>query len=251
MAPLTEHALKNLAHWERQSDDYEARHSDQLSRHPMAWGCWSVPESELSVLDDVAGKDVLELGCGAARWSIALAKCGARVVGLDISERQLAHARRYMSNAGVEFPLVRASAEAVPLATASFDIVFCDHGAMTFCDPYLTVPEAGRLLRRGGLLAFSAATPILNVCWNDADDRVDDRLHANYFERRRFEDAEAVNFSLPYGDWIALFRRNGFVIEDLIELRPPSHARTTYTDYAPIDWARAWPAEQIWRVRKD
>jgi hypothetical protein len=34
-----------------------------------------------------------------------------------------------------------ASAETVPLADGSFDIVFCDHGAMNLADPYRTVPE--------------------------------------------------------------------------------------------------------------
>lgn len=250
MDALTEYARKNLEHWDRQSDDYEAQHSEQLNRNPMAWGCWSVPESQLHVLGEVSGKDVLEFGCGAARWAIALAKHGARLVGLDVSARQLEHARRNMSAAGVDFPLVHASAEAVPLMDNSFDVIFCDHGAMTYCDPYNTVPEARRLLRRGGLLAFSAATPILNVCWNEAEDRVDDRLHANYFDQRRFEDTSSVNFSLPYGEWIALFRRNEFTIEDLIELRPLEDAQTTYSDYAPLSWARAWPAEQIWRVKK-
>ncbi len=250
MDALTGHARKNLKHWDQQSNDYEAQHSEQLSSNPMAWGCWSVPESQLHVLGDVNGKDVLELGCGAARWAIALAKRGARVVGLDVSARQLEHARQNMSDACVDFPLVHASAEAVPLADASFDVIFCDHGAMTYCDPCRTVPEAGRLLRGGGLLAFSAATPILNICWNESEDCVDDRLHANYFEQRRFEDASSVNFSLPYGEWIALFRRNGLTIEDLIELRPPEGAQTSYTDYAQITWARTWPAEQIWRVKK-
>ena len=58
----------------------------------MAWGVWQVPESELQVLGDVRDKDVLELGCGAAQWSIALARVGARPVGIDLSERQLDHA---------------------------------------------------------------------------------------------------------------------------------------------------------------
>src|SRR5271165_2689661 len=154
MDALTDQARKNLKHWDQQSDDYEARHSEQLTRNPMAWGCWSVPESQLHVLGDVSGKDVLEFGCGAARWAIALAKRGAHVVGLDVSGRQLEHARRNMRDAGVDFPLVHASAEAVPLTDASFDVVFCDHGAMTYCDPYRTVPEAARMLRQGpaGLL---------------------------------------------------------------------------------------------------
>jgi ubiquinone/menaquinone biosynthesis C-methylase UbiE len=211
---------------------------------------WSVPEAELRVLGDVHGKDVLELGCGAAQWSIALSKLGARCVGLDNSERQLAHARRLMADAGVAFPLVHASAEAVPLADAAFDIVFCDHGAMSFADPERTVPEAARLLRPGGLFAFNAATPLHFLCWDKPQDRVGDRLRANYFERTSDDDGEAVVFSRTYGDWIRLFRRHGFAIEDLIELRPPEGATSTYTDYVTYEWARAWPAEQIWRLRR-
>ena len=211
---------------------------------------WSIPEAELHVLGDVSGKDVLELGCGAAQWSIALAQLGARCVGLDNSARQLEHARKLMAAAGVEFPLVHASAESVPLADASFDIVFCDHGAMSFCDPQRTVPAAARLLRAGGLLAFNAETPLHFVCWDDPQDRVGEQLRANYFERVHADDGESICFSLPYGEWIRLFRRHGFVVEDLIELRPPPGARTTFADYVTYEWARTWPAEQIWRLRR-
>jgi SAM-dependent methyltransferase len=210
---------------------------------------WSIPEADLRVLGDVRGKDVLEFGCGAAQWSIALTKLGARSVGLDNSARQLEHARRLMAEASVEFPLVHASAENVPLADASFDVVFCDHGAMTFADPERTVPEAARLLRAGGLFAFSAHTPLHFICWDELADRIGDRLRANYFECTS-DEGEAVAFSRPYGEWIRLFRRHGFAIEDLIELRPPEGATSTYSDYVTYDWARAWPAEQIWRLRR-
>jgi len=64
-----------------------------LARHGAAWGVWQIPEDEIHALGEVAGKDVLELGCGAAQWSIELAGRGARPVGLDLSERQLEHAR--------------------------------------------------------------------------------------------------------------------------------------------------------------
>jgi ubiquinone/menaquinone biosynthesis C-methylase UbiE len=216
----------------------------------MAWGVWSIPESELNVLGEVHGKDVLEFGCGGAQWSIALAKRGARCVGLDISERQLEHARTAMRRHGVDFPLLRASAENVPLPDASFDIVFCDHGAMTFADPAHTVPEAARLLRSGGLFAFSHETPLHFVCWDERSDRVSTQLQTSYFDKRYADDGTSVVFSLPYAEWIRLFRNHSFIVEDLIELRPPQDAQTTYTDFVTMEWASAWPAEQIWRLRK-
>src|ERR1700736_699806 len=93
---LTEHARMNRAHWDAETDDSETHHGETLARAPLACGVWSILGSELRVLGDVRGKDVLELGCGAAQWSIALAKRGARCVGLDNSARQLEHARRAM-----------------------------------------------------------------------------------------------------------------------------------------------------------
>jgi len=210
---------------------------------------WQIPEAELSVLGDVAGLDVLELGCGAAQWSISLARLGARPVGLDLSRRQLEHARAAMGRAGVEFPLVEANAEEVPLEDESFDVVFCDHGAFNFADPRRLVPESSRLLRAGGLLAFSLTSPILDIFWNEEREEVDERPQNDYFELCRFEDEEGVNFQLRYGEWIRLFRANGLVVEDLIELRPPADAETSY-DMVTLEWARRLPAENIWKARK-
>lgn len=240
----------NRLHWDSKSDEYQSAHGDQLRRNPLAWGVWSIPEDELQILGDIEGKDVLELGCGGAQWSIALTKRGARCVGLDNSARQLKHARENQEIAGVEFPLVHASAENVPLPDCSFDVVFCDHGAMTFADPLRTVPEAARLLRPNGLLAFSAETPLHFICWDESAHAVGPALKESYFDRRKADDGSSVCFSLPYGDWIALFRRCGFLIESLFELRPPENAKTSYTDFVSFEWADTWPAEQIWRVRR-
>lgn len=240
----------NRAHWNLTSDEYQSAHGMQLAKNPLAWGVWSIPEDELRVLGDVWEKEILELGCGGAQWSIALTKRGANCVGLDNSERQLEYAQKNQREAGVEFPLVHGSAENVPLPDDSFDIVFCDHGAMSFADPLRTVPEAARLLRSGGLLAFSAETPIHFICWDDAKDAVGTTLGSNYFERKHADDGSSVCFSLPYGEWIALFRKSAFFIESLIELRPAPGATTTYNQFASFDWASAWPAEQVWRVRR-
>jgi len=249
---LPEHAAANRECWNADSDTYQSDHGPQLAASGgLAWGVWQIPEATLQVLGDVKGRDILELGCGAAQWSIALAKAGARPVGLDLSENQLAHAARLMAEAGVDFPLVHASAEAVPLPDGSFDIVFCDYGGMTFADPYATVPEAARLLRPGGLLAFCGATPLVEMCYPEDGDHPGDRLLLDYFSMWCLRYEGYAEFMLPYGAWIRLFRAHGFVIEDLIELRPGPDVASSYRDEADRDWYRRWPGEQIWKVRKE
>ncbi|HET8862276.1 MAG TPA: class I SAM-dependent methyltransferase [Solirubrobacterales bacterium] len=249
-AGLSEHARRNRAAWNADADDYQAQHGQQLAGDGRAWGTWGLPESELQVLGEVAGRDILELGCGAAQGSIDLARSGARPVGLDLSEGQLGHARRLVAQAGVKVPLVQASAEAVPLADASFDIVFCDHGAMNFADPYRTVPEVARLLRPGGLFAFCHLSPIADLCWPDDADRAGERLVRDYFGMHQIDAVDEVVFQLPYGEWIRLFRANGFAILDLIEPRPAPDAVSSYRNDEDRAWARRWPAECIWRLHR-
>jgi SAM-dependent methyltransferase len=245
----TSDALRNQAYWDAQSTAYQEQHAEFIGGPEPAWGDWQIPESQLRILEDVADKDVLELGCGAAQWSIHLARAGARVVGLDNSEQQLAHARRLMEEAGVDFPLIHASAEAVPLPDETFDVVFCDHGAITFADPYRTIPEAARLLRSGGLVAFSLLSPLAWICWDEEKDEFGAELRATYFDLHREETPEgSIHFNLPYGEWIRLFRRSGLVVEDLVEPRPDAAAHTTYG--FPLEWAIRWPSETIWKARK-
>ncbi|MFB3737438.1 MAG: class I SAM-dependent methyltransferase [Candidatus Velamenicoccus archaeovorus] len=250
MSRTPSHVRKNRRFWDGYSDEYQREHARQLNRWDRpTWGVWALPEDRLHVLGEVAGKDVLEFGCGGGQWSICLTRRGARVVGLDLSIRQLGHARELMTRARAPFPVVNADGERTPFADESFDIVVCDHGAMTFGDPYRTVPEAARVLRPGGLFAFNIASPFHAMCWDDEADRVDERLHHDYFGLRTW-DEESVDFQLPYGEWIRLFRANGLEVEDLLELRPPANARTTYRDFIELAWARRWPAENLWKLRK-
>jgi SAM-dependent methyltransferase len=247
---VSEVALRNRAYWDWTSDEYQERHREFINRPEPYWAIWQIPESELNVLCDAAGKDVLELGCGAAQWSILLAKDGARVVGLDNSERQLVHARRRVAEAGMDFPLVHASAEDVPLPDESFDVVFCDHGALSWSDPVTTVPEAARLLRPGGLPAFSVTSPLAAICWDEERNLVGPELLHDYFGLRRFDQDEGVNYQLSYGDWTRLLRTSGLLVEDLIEPQPTEEATSTYWRPEERDWARRWPSESIWKARK-
>jgi len=139
----------------------------------------------------------------------------------------------------------------VPLPDGSFDIVFCDWGATNFADPHAVVPEVARLLRPGGLFAFSGATPLSWCAYDEESDSFDERLRVDYFGMHRWETPEgAVEFNLPMGEWIRLFRRNGLQVEDLIEVRPPEGAESPYRSAKDTAFSRRWPTEQIWRLRK-
>jgi SAM-dependent methyltransferase len=243
-------ARKNRAGWDAISDTYQAEHSADLTgENADRWGVWRIPESELQVLGEVRDKDVLELGCGQAEWSVALFQKGARTVGLDNSGGRLAYARDYQRASGVAFPLVQASAEIAPFTDACFDIVFCDYGAMTFLPPRRSVPEAARLLRSGGLLAFTTTHPLLWCCWPPGADQVVTQLQRDYFTIDSEEEDGLVDFNLPIGEWIQVFVESGFAVEGLIEVQPPAGATTSY-EGRPLEWARRWPAEMIWKARK-
>jgi SAM-dependent methyltransferase len=243
---------RNREFWDADADDYQAVHADDLSpARARAWGAWRIPDAELGILGDVRGLDVLELGCGAAQWSAALAADGARPVGLDQSLAQLRHARRLRKQRGVGFGLVAAGGTAVPFRAGSFDVVFSDHGAMSFCDPARTVPEVARVLRPGGRFAFCKTTPLVYLTYDWRRDRQSRRLRGDYFAMRVFaSDEGTVDFQVPYGEWLRTFRRHGLLVEDLVELRPPDGATTTY-DLAPLAWAQRWPAEEIWVLRRE
>ena len=246
----------NLASWEADSVEYQARNASQLNRwDTLGWGTWDVPEDDLQALGDVTGLRALELGCGACQFGIKVAMRGADITGLDFSANQLRQGRANMEETGVAFPLVRASAEEIPFADGSFDLVFCDHGALSFTDPRVTVPEVARVLRPAGRLVFNMVSPWAWASWAaEGDEPADRMLRRPYFGLGRTEYVEpsgsTVEWYLPDGDWIRIFRSAGFEIEDLIELRPAPDATTTYTTYATLDWARDYPGERIWKVRK-
>jgi SAM-dependent methyltransferase len=202
--------------------------------------------------EDLAGKDAIELGCGTAYVSAWLARRGARVVGIDNSEAQLATARRLQHEYGLDFPLLHGNAEAVPYPDASFDFAISEYGACLWADPQRWVPEAARLLRPGGQLVFLVNSFLMALCVPAENNAAaTDRLLRAAFGMYRVEwpGDFGVEFHLSHGDWIRLLRSCEFEIEDLVEVRPPLGATTPYP-FVTLEWARQWPSEEVWKVRK-
>jgi SAM-dependent methyltransferase len=252
MASWADDAAKNIALWTQANAEYTHENAAvNWALEEISWGIWAVDESELNILGDVNGLDVVELGCGTAYFSAWLAKRGARPIGVDVTPAQLATARSKMAETGIEFPLVEADAAATGLPDASTDLVLSEYGASIWVDPYRWVPEAARLLRPGGRLVFLRNSTLVILCSPD-EIPASETLQRAQFGMHRFEWPEGgVEFHLAHGEWIDLLRGSGFEIERLVEVQAPADAQThEHYAYVTAEWAQKWPCEEIWVARR-
>jgi SAM-dependent methyltransferase len=251
----SDYVQRNIESWTRTNAEYtDGRARDHWASPEITYGIFGIPESEVAVLGDVSGLDVVELGCGTAYVSAWLARRGARPVGVDPTPAQLETARRMQAETGLEFPLVEAAAEDVPLPDAAFDLAISEYGASIWADPYLWIPEAARLLRPGGRLVFLRNSTLVIMCMPDVG-VAQEQLLRPQFGMHRFEwpeeDGGGVEFHLAHGAWIDLLRDNEFEVERLVEIQAPADAEDPgYYSFVTADWARKWPAEEIWVARK-
>lgn len=253
--PEPEYLAVNRQQWTRNNAAYtDAAAERSWAREEISWGVWSHPESAVGALPELTGKDVIDLGCGTGYFAAWLRRRGARrVVGVDLTPAQLATARRLNDETGLGIEFIEANAEQVPLPDAGFDLAISEYGASIWCDPALWIPEAARLLRPGGELVFLRNSTLATLCMPDTG-RIATSLQRPQRGMNRLsweDDDPGVEFHLPAGEMLRLLRRSGFEVLDLVELYPPDEAEDhPFYDYVPVEWARSWPAEEIWRARK-
>jgi ubiquinone/menaquinone biosynthesis C-methylase UbiE len=229
----------NRRDWDAYADEYQATHGAFLRDIGFIWSPEGVDEADVRVLGDVAGKDVLELGCGAAQCARWLVTQGARATGLDLAHRQLQHARRISEETGVTVPVVCGTATELPFGDDCFDVVFCAFGALQFVqDAAAAVHEAARVLRSGGVFAFSVTHPIR---WSMPDDPTSAGLvvTTSYFDRTPYvelDDADTVRYVEHHrtlGDWVRLLAGTGFTITDLLEPEWPAGHDRVWAGWGP------------------
>jgi SAM-dependent methyltransferase len=250
---LTEHAARTRAHWNADAPNWVASGRARWERRSPEWGMWDVPEEQVHILPDVRGCDVLDLGCGTGYWCAWFARLGANPVGVDVSEEQLETARTLQREHRLEFPLVHASAEAPPFDDRSFDIVFSEYGAAIWCDPYVWIPHAHRMLRPGGRLIFLCNSVLAMLTAPPNDDPLGDTLLRPQFGMNRIDwpDTGESNFHLPHGDMLRLLRETGFEVEALHELAAPEGEDDAEVRFfVDRGWARRWPSEEVWVARR-
>jgi ubiquinone/menaquinone biosynthesis C-methylase UbiE len=243
---------RNRKGWNYRAGRYQRAIGGAGAYGDLVWGPNRFPEAELKVLGNVRGKDVLEIGCGAAQFGIELARRGARVTGMDLSAEQLRHARSNVRKARVDYRIERGNAEDLSrFRGGSFDIVTSDF-ALGFIDIEALFPEVARVLRPGGFCAFSWSSPIIDCMTFDGTPPLL-RFVRPYFEREPFVEGgvdPTYEFKRTYGDWVRAFARAGLVLEDLVE--PQTAKSGTHWDWPQYRWQRTSviPGTSIWKARK-
>ena len=220
-------------------------------------GDLGVPNAQLALLPaDLAGQRAIELGCGTGYVSAWMRRRGASVYAVDNSAAQLATARQLAATHGVDdIEWVHGNAEAVPQPDATFDFAISEYGAAIWCDPHRWIPEAHRLLRPGGRLTFLGNHPFAMVCTApDGASPTGLRLERSYFGLSRLdwtsaaEDPGGIEFNMEISSWMRLFDHVGFDVVDFHEIQAPEAAEPN--KWVPPSWAKRFPAEQAWELRK-
>jgi SAM-dependent methyltransferase len=248
---LSDHAARNREVWNADAPNWvESGRRSWASPDPW-WGMWEIPEAELRILPDVTGLDVLDLGCGTGYWCAWFKRLGANPTGLDLSESQLATARDLQDEHRIEFPLVHASAEDPPFPDASFDLVFSEYGAAIWCDPYVWIPQARRLLRPGGKLIFLAHSLLMGLCAPLSEEPAGETLvrPQRGLGAIDWPDPDGIDFHQAHGERLELLRDTGFEVEALRELYAPVGPEDERRYYVMRGWARRWPCEEVWVAR--
>jgi len=244
----------NREGWTQANAEYTDRQAEGAwAQEEITWGKWSIPERDLRVLPDLAGKEVVELGCGTGYFGAWLKRAGAqRVVGVDVTPAQLDTARRMNEQHGLGLEFVEANAEETGLPVDSFDFAFSEYGASIWCDPAKWIPEAARLLRTEGELVFLRGSTLQILCSPDTGPVVEQlvRPQKGLYKLEWYDDDPGVEFHPPVSEMHRILRESGFELLDFRELYAPENARDhEYYDTVPSAWAKRWPDEEIWRLR--
>ncbi|HEX5494578.1 MAG TPA: class I SAM-dependent methyltransferase [Mycobacteriales bacterium] len=230
----------NRRWWDADADHYMAEHGDFLGLADFVWCPERLHESEARLLGPVAGRRVLEVGCGAAMCARWLATRGARVTAMDLSAGMLAHARSGAARSGVSIPLVQADAERLPFADGAFDLACSAFGAVPFvADSGRVMAEVARVLRPGGRWVFAVTHPLR---WVFPDDPGPDGLVARtpYFDRTPYVEVDAagrptyVEHHRTLGDRVREIVAAGLVIIDLVEPEWPDGHDQQWGQWSPL-----------------
>lgn len=110
-----------------------------------------------------SSNSVLDVGCGTGVVAITAARLGATVCAQDLSPTLIECARNNVSIANVQVEIQEGDVESLPYPDHSFDAVLSQFGHMFAPRPHIAIQEMLRVLKPGGIIAFSTWPPDLFV----------------------------------------------------------------------------------------
>ncbi|HVF19259.1 MAG TPA: class I SAM-dependent methyltransferase [Mycobacteriales bacterium] len=251
VADPAETRAASRAWWDFHASSYQDEHAADLGAASFLWCPEGVTEDEARLLGDVAGRDVLEVGCGAAQCARWLTVRGARVIGTDISAAQLVHSRELDRARGTRVPVVQADAESLPFAGGSFDLACSAYGAVPFvADSAAVMREVARVLRPGGRWVFSVGHP-MRWCFPDDPSEGGLTVETSYFDRRAYVEETAdgratyVEHHRTLGDRVREIVGAGFRVVDLVEPEWAEGHESSYAQWSGLR-GRLVPGTTIW-----
>jgi ubiquinone/menaquinone biosynthesis C-methylase UbiE len=194
-----------------------------------------------SLMPDLEGKRVLDLGCGTGERCIDYLKHGAvTVTGIDISEKMLAVAKS--ENADPDITYLNMPMEDIGSLDGEFDVVISSLALHYVEDFSGVVKNVYRLLCDGGIFLFSQEHP-LSTCYSGAGDRWTrdengKKIHANianYCVERRNDSTWFVDgvqrFHRMFQTIVNTLADNGFSIKKMVEPYPTEEILQKYPEY--------------------
>ena len=205
----------------------EYREKSRISTYVVHYGPLSSGEEDLRLMGDVSGKKILDLGCREGHNSIALARQGARVTALELSEERLAFAAKLAREAGVTVKFVCDNIEKfVSLEGQKFDIVLSSFTLSSIENISGVFINVRRVIKDGGLFVFSMEHPLMaNISEEDYlfFHGKNYPLMKNYFhtgkEERQSKNETVVIYKRKMEDIINPLLSSGFHLTQIIE--PP------------------------------
>jgi SAM-dependent methyltransferase len=221
------------AWWELTAEWFQ----DEIDRDIGVNWTGSTTDDDLTLLDDVAGADVLELGCGG-QCSVALARRGANVTGIDLSAEQLSFARGLAAEHDVDVALVQGDVTDLGVRDDAFDVAFNAYVLQWVDDLAACFRETHRVLRPGGRFVFAMPHPVYPLA--DPDTHT---VEESYFDTGRQVtqyddlDQEMVTYRHRVSDVHNALIRAGFRVE---RIREPGSDDPD--DYETGRWGEEQPA---------
>jgi ubiquinone/menaquinone biosynthesis C-methylase UbiE len=252
-------------YWDRNADAWT-----QLSRagYDISRDLMNTP-AFLALLPDVAGRRGLDIGCGEGHNTRQLARRGARMAGVDIAARFIAHARQAERAEPLGIAYLVGSAVELPFPAGSFDFASAFMSLMDIPETERVVAEAYRVLRPAGFLQFSITHPCFDLPHRkkilDAAGRIVAIELAGYYEhhdgeierwlfsaapaeaRAGLSEFQTPRFNRTLSQWINMLAAAGFVIEQAAEGRASAEAVRQHPRMAD---AHILPHTLIVRARK-